>query len=364
MNISKYQNTWKVDFSIMPGVCWKGLLNFIVVTMLLGFTVEEVFAQGTASVSGSPDVLVVDENMTSADVKNATRSNPGLLILKKDYYNSTIVKASSGALTALMLENGTKLEFIDAGDGYVGIAEYAPAKASLVTNKLVAGWNATPLEIYILLAPEGNSIPEALVTDHNLQRARNREQGSQPRNLGIEPKTLFSLESSRLEDDWCVPFNGWTNDWKTAYEGITDNYPASYVHNYPNALYIYPGYPVYAGTGTNRLTYLGACNGDDKNNLAIEIHRWSYIKTVFNPFPAPPTVVWGWVKIEDESIVYETKYVFYSAHPVGRYRARLESETATPVAHFGFGAAWSKSINRFVPNPPTGGGYVPTNPPD
>jgi hypothetical protein len=163
------------------------------------------------------------------------------------------------------------------------------------------------------------------------------------------PRETFTFDGSDLEEYPCDSFGyDWVADWKDTYDGVTKYREATYLHQYPNSYTVYPGAAVYYGTGTNRLTYLGACNGDSEDNLLMEVHRWAVSKVIDTN---PPTVVWDWVKIHEVSIQGYYKYTFYSGHPNGRYRSRVQGEGGSVVEHFGVGAAWTGSFPLTVVSP-------------
>lgn len=247
-------------------------------------------------------------------------------------------------LAKVELKNGAWLEFIDVGDGYVGIGERSSVSAPFITTTLVSEWNATPLEIYLEFAPNGPDVP-ALETDHKLRMAQAGGDIAEPSVLPLSGET-FAFDDSELEEYPCDGFGfDWVADWENEFNGVTDYTATDFKHFFMGPYLFYPGAHVYNGTGTNRKTYLGACNGDpDGNKLLMEVHRWAVSKVIVNPYPNPPTVVWDWVKIHDVSIDGYYKYTFYSGHPTGRYRGRLQAEPSAVVAHMGFAAAWTKSF--------------------
>jgi hypothetical protein len=125
----------------------------------------------------------------------------------------------------------------------------------------------------------------------------------------------------------------WVSDWKAAFVGITKYRAADYKHNYVSPLTFYPGAPVYYGTNTNSITYLGACNGDSHDDLIMEVHR---------------RISGTWTKIYEATIGSYEKYTFYSGIPAA-YRGRTYGADGSVIEHYGFAAAWTLSPSEATP---------------
>ena len=125
----------------------------------------------------------------------------------------------------------------------------------------------------------------------------------------------------------------WIADWKAAFVGITKYREALYPHNYSPPLTFYPGAPVYYGTNTNSITYLGACNGDSHDDLIMEVHR---------------RISGTWTKIYEATISGYEKYTFYSGIPAA-YRGRTYGANGSVIEHYGFAAAWTLSPSEATP---------------
>jgi hypothetical protein len=251
----------------------------------------------------------------------------------------TPTSESSRSVATLRLPNGASIEFIDSGDGYVDIGERTGERMPFVTPEMLAQSTATPLEIFKALAP-GRSIPNILVLDHN--RRSTGAHVASARDLVAPASASFALDDPGLEPYTCdVLFiaDYWVGDWEEAFEGVTQYSAAAYIHHWP-AYTFYPGAAAYYGTGTNRQTYLGACNGTADAQFTMYIDRWVVTNVAPNPSPQPPTVTWGWGNIHDVVLQNGEKYTYYSGHPNGRYRGRVEGL----VSHQGIGAAWTPSF--------------------
>jgi hypothetical protein len=125
----------------------------------------------------------------------------------------------------------------------------------------------------------------------------------------------------------------WVADWKAAFVGITKYREALYPHNYSPPLTFYPGAPVYYGTNTNSITYLGACNGDSHDDLIMEVHR---------------RISGTWTKIYEATIGSYEKYTFYSGIPAA-YRGLTYGADGSVIEHYGIGAAWTLSPSEATP---------------
>jgi hypothetical protein len=256
------------------------------------------------------------------------------------------VAVGSEPFAALSLESGVRLDFVDVGDDYVGIVERIPPGASSVLFPMISKWTASPLEIYLAFKAASDEVPKALVRDHKLQMVRAGQANAPPRELPLQD-SLPGTAAPELEPFVCDAFaTNWFNYWNDTFEGVTESLGVIFKHNLQVMYTFYPGYNVYAGTGTNRKTYLGACNGDVQNNVGIEVHRWGPV-VQFNPSPQPPTVTWQWLLVPGTNIAIELqeRYLFYSGHPNGRFRARINPPEGGQVhEHLGVGAAWTKSF--------------------
>jgi hypothetical protein len=239
---------------------------------------------------------------------------------------------SARIVATITLQNGAKLEFINPGDGHIDIAERTAQVVPFVSHEMLLRSNATPLEIFLTLNP-GAVAPQALVADHY------RTANGGPRDLAVPASATFEFDDGTVEPYICDPFflaDDWVNDWKAAFAGVTTYSAAVYLHHFP-AYTFYPGAGVYYGTGTNRETYLGVCNGTWDVDVIMSVDRWVVTDV-------SPTVTWGWGNVHQVEVANGEKYTYYSGHPTGRYRGRAEGEGGMAVSHMGVAAAWTPSF--------------------
>ena len=139
--------------------------------------------------------------------------------------------------------------------------------------------------------------------------------------------SVFGLEIPGYGPYTCDPlFQAWNADWPASFVGITKYRAAAYSHALSGSFTFYPGAPVYHGTNTNAITYLGSCNGSYEI-LTMEIHR---------------RISGVWKNVLTVAVHNGEKYTFYSGIPAG-YRAVLRSPPMLIVDHYGYGAAWTLS---------------------
>ena len=274
-----------------------------------------------------------------------------LLPVEESAELETLVTVGKEPFATITLENGVTLKFVDSGDDHVGIVERIPREGASVLLSMIPKTAASPLEIYLAVKPENSEVPKALLLDHKRQMVRAGKANAPPRKLSVQSSGPGTAAPPVIEPFECDSFGiNWKSYWNDTFEGVTDFHPVGFTHQFPQSLTFYPGSHVYAGTGTNRITYLGACNGDVEPGVPIEVHRWGPV-VQFNPSPQPPTVTWQWLKVAgtNTAIGFNEKYVFYSGNPNGRFRALVSKPEEGQVhEHFGIGAAYSKSFFKGI----------------
>lgn len=243
--------------------------------------------------------------------------------------NATTDTANLARVVATIeTDNGGTTEFLDLGDGHIGIGERTPRNSRSAALPLVAHHDATPLEVYMALTPKDAGIPMPLMRDHQLRAQRSATLAETPRRLSAKGLTMSSLQTPGLEPYACDAFGfDWIDDWTEAFDGITTYRAALYRHQEIGMITFYPGAYVYYGTNTNSKTYLGACNGDAFDDLLMSVHR---------------RISGVWVNLFQVSIGSYEKYTFYSGIPAF-YRGRAQAPGRAIVEHYGVAAAWTIS---------------------
>jgi hypothetical protein len=245
-----------------------------------------------------------------------------------DASNTPVAERRAATLATVEPARGGAVVFLDLGDGGVAVAERAPRRGRFAAMPLIEGLDATPLEVYLALAPRGAAVPDALVRDHRARAALAGVPGRAPRALDPAPAAAADVTEPGEGPNACDSFGGpWITEWKNAFAGITKYREAAYLHQYAATFTFYPGAPVYNGTNTNSKTYLGACNGDEVDTLVFEVHR---------------RVGGVWFEVHEAEIGAYEKYTFYSGLPAS-YRGRTYGKGGSIVEHYGVGAAWTLS---------------------
>jgi hypothetical protein len=224
------------------------------------------------------------------------------------------------------LEHGGVATFLDLGD-HVAIAERGPAEAPAVAIAMIRTFKATPLEVYLALRVGSGAVPVALLRDHQ-RVARTGGATISPRVLDPDASVTAGVASGD-DNYWCQsPGNNWIAGWKAYYAGVTKYREAAFIPDDSEGVTFYPGAPVYYGTNTNSVTYLGVCNWYEAAGMWTEVHR---------------RINGQWVMIYGSTVLMTSKETFYSGMPAS-YREWAGPFTDWgPVEDFGIGAAWTLS---------------------
>lgn len=244
-----------------------------------------------------------------------------------------ILRGAASVIARLRLEGGGFVVFLDLGGGHVGVGERTGPRRRSVSLAAAVLWDATPLEIFLALAPD-TAVPRVLRDNHDAYMTQSGHGAGPPRSFGTAVAAL-GLGEGGLGDFDCDGFgSNFYHGWLNTFENVTDHAHAAFAHHHSYPLYtFYPGGHIYYGTNTNQVTYLGACNGDFDTPFTLDIQR--RIK-----YPTPPTTTTIWAEVTTETIMNDQKYTFYSNLP-GSYRGQLK--TTEPVDHMGWGVAYTKS---------------------
>ena len=243
-----------------------------------------------------------------------------------------VVDPGARTIARLRLANGNFVDFVDLLDGHVGVGEKAKRGQRLASTYLASAWAATPLEIFLALAPRGSAVPQALRTDHENFAARSGRSRA-PRDL-----TAYLVQPGNgVGDLVCGSQDTFYWAWLDAFEGVTDHVLADEGHQLSGYFTFYPGKHIYEGTNANDITYLGACNDHsfEPEVMTMEVHR--RFKTVHAGVSS-----YAWVKISEADLNIDEMYVFYSNLPAS-YRARVKSPTDGIVEHYTYAVAYTKT---------------------
>jgi hypothetical protein len=266
----------------------------------------------------------------SMPAEDASRSRPAVTGLAR-------------TVATLQLANGARVDFVDLLDGHVGVGEKAPRNQRSTSRDLAARWQATPLEIYLALAPRGAAAPEILRSDHAQYAARTGA-SSAPRDLAGQAGQFGPTDPGE-EHTSCDAFGSWGDTWLMDFAGLTDYAFAEGRHFLDGNWTFYPGKHVYEGTNTNDVTYLGACNGHvigGAVTMTMQVHR--RIKIVTGNM-----VSVMWVQIAEVELSDEEKYTFYSNLPAS-YRGRVKPTfDGAIVDHYTVAVAYDKSPGLATP---------------
>jgi hypothetical protein len=243
-----------------------------------------------------------------------------------------VIDPGTRALARLQLANGNIVDFVDVLDGHVGVGEKGKRGQRLASPYLASAWAATPLEIFLALAPSGSAVPAALHTDH-LDFAARSGRSPDPRDL----TAYVAGQGNGVSDLVCSDQDTFYWAWLDAFAGVTDYVFAAEGHQLSEAFRFYPGKHIYDGTNSNDVTYMGACNDHsfEPEVLRMEVER--RITTV-NAGVTSHT----WHEIAEAGLNIDEMYVFHSNLPAASYRARLRPMDDI-VEHYTYAVAYNKT---------------------
>jgi hypothetical protein len=250
-----------------------------------------------------------------------------------------VIDVGSRSIARLRLSNGNIVDFVDLIDGHVGVGEKGKRGEGLASTYLALAWEATPLEIFLALAPRGSAVPQPLFADHADFAARSGRSPA-PRDL----TAYLTLRGNGVDDLVCSSQDTFYWAWLNAFAGVTDYVFAAEGHQLSGQVTFYPGKHAYEGTNTNNITYLGACNDHsfEPEVLTMEVHR--RIVTIQNG-----VVSHSWPKIAEANMNIDEMYVFYSNLPA-IYRGRVKSPAdGGIVEHYTIAVAYTKTPGKSAP---------------
>jgi hypothetical protein len=266
---------------------------------------------------------------TATDSWGQTRAQE-LMPMEKS--GGVVIDPNVGSVARLRLANGNIVDFVDVLDGHVGVGEKAKRGQRVASTYLASAWAATPLEIFLALAPRGSDVPRALQTDHDDFVARSG------RNPAVRDLTAYlTQQGNGIADLVCSDQDTFYWAWLDAFEGVTDYVFAGEGHQLSGQWTFYPGKHIYEGTNLNDITYLGACNDHSffPETLRMEVER--RIKIVH-----AGVTTYTWFEISQVDLNIDEMYVFYSNLPAS-YRARVKSLEDAVVEHYTVAVAYTKT---------------------
>ncbi len=153
-------------------------------------------------------------------------------------YESTVVRGYE-LLSIVPLEEGGVIEFGQTERGGIVVVEYTPTGALSPIDTLMTGQEATPLEVFMAVAPPEEAIPAALIETHE-RFALDAGRSSEPRALLFEPldpsfranydwyyaaDCSLSADGAWFDDFW--DFYNWNWHWYSRTNDYTKVSPAA-----------------------------------------------------------------------------------------------------------------------------------------
>jgi hypothetical protein len=253
-------------------------------------------------------------------------------LMPVDKTAGVVIDPGTRSLARLRLANGNVVEFLDLLDGHVGVGEKARRGQRLMSTYLASAWSATPLEIFLALAPQGSAVPQQLRTDHEDFAARSgRSRAS--RDLTV----YLAQQGGGVSDLVCSSQDTFYWAWLDAFEGVTDYVFPGVGHQLSGTYNFYPGKHIYEGTNLNDITYLGACNDHSFEPEMLRMEVLRRIKTV-----NAGVTSYTWYEISEVDLNIDEMYVFYSNLPAS-YRGRVKSPMDGVVEHYTVAVAYTKT---------------------
>ena len=243
---------------------------------------------------------------------------------------------SNALITSLELAHGTTLDFIDLGEGQVGLGERTSGNTPPLAAAMLLGQEATPLEVFLSFAPKGAEAPAALKANHALSVAQKSRADATPQTREL-PLTSLGLNSPSIP---CTS-KTWVSDWKS-YITSPQYHKTAAFHVGKNRVswhYLYPG------STSNTRTYLAACSSSYYNHTFKNTLEYQVQKKVGNS--------WG---TRFKTTLFPTQsYTFYASTPSPtKFRARVRAplggyvngdpDNYFPWRTYGTAAAWKPGL--------------------
>lgn len=180
---------------------------------------------------------------------------------------------SENVIHELNVNGRTRIVFVDEGDGNVGVAEISQMGEVPIVTTMIRAEGATPLEIFMATADDGEEAPELLVENHHSIAARQGREDAEPRTRVALKSKLGSLMTTMSafirsgttpcdEDGWEGVSGAWgdpIDSWDNIFANSTSEWNGT--TSYPKAKTITQGATWNGGSGSYHTH--GACISDD-----------------------------------------------------------------------------------------------------
>lgn len=215
-------------------------------------------------------------------------------------YSAEIDEASEdGApiLAEVQVSAGKRLVFVDEGEGRVGVAEISSMAEAPVVTPLIQNERATPLEIFLATARDGEEIPPLLLENHRVMAAEEGREDPEPRapatlRAALEALSFASSHSGTTPCNaagWEGPSGAWGNpvdSWDQQFTNTTSVYSGN--TSYPRIKSI-TQQPAWNGGSGSYHTH-GACiandtGADDKIMFGVFLQFFLVFSTELDELP-------------------------------------------------------------------------------
>lgn len=244
--------------------------------------------------------------------------------------------------TTIHLDAGRRIDFIDLGDGDIGIGEVGPSGGVSLVNEITGRWEATPLELYKALEREGRPAPKLLVDAHRAQVNKLGRAELAARSLPVDYLVGTGVNAYPAPNCglWHGTYWHWVADWNGTYSSNRDVSAAAFLQ----AQDVSSGYNFYAGANKSSATNMGLCvdhlwespSTPNENLTRFRV----YSKTTGTASGCGSS---DWTSIYDANIDENYSANFYTSSITGKFVcAKVNSAYApTTTRDIGIGTAYT-----------------------
>jgi hypothetical protein len=241
-------------------------------------------------------------------------------------------------IATAQLDGGYQFEFVDdTAAGTVGVGEIAPARYRSVLGELTDRQGATPLEVFLAVAPPGTTAPRRLVDDHAAAVRRTGRTNTAPRTLSLTgltgPATFGGGTTSLAQDcqyDSSEAFghSQWAKAWHFEHLGKDLHAEETYQNRD-----LAPSVPLsqrvwYAGSTGSR--WLAACHGETQLNFGKLDFSAQYKNSSGT-----------WVSSWNKSVSPQYQVRYSSSYGAKQWRIKLDAGELNSVMDVGVAVAGS-----------------------